>query len=62
MINVLIEDLERLHLRLHVESELVGDQAGMGVELSRRLRYLAIELEDALEKAKELLYGPELST
>ena len=51
MIDQLIEDLDRLHLRIRVESE----RATSDRELSKRLTYLALETEDILEKVKSMV-------
>ena len=51
MIDALVEELERLHLRLHVETEL----AEADDRTAKRLRYLALEAEDVLEKARSML-------
>jgi hypothetical protein len=45
----LIEDLERLQLKLQIEAEMSGDAA-----LSKRLADLALETNDAVLTAKSL--------
>ena len=51
MFEQLVEDLERLHLRIRVESE----RALSDRDLAKRLNHLALESEDILEKAKSLV-------
>jgi hypothetical protein len=50
MFTTLIEDLERIQLRLQVEAALNSENTG----LSKRLADLAVETNDVLERARQL--------
>lgn len=53
MQDILIQELERIRFKLSVEAKLQSDP-----DAARRLGHIALETEDTLEKAREILDLP----